>query len=138
MTRDEAMRFLVEGTRTGTLATASATGDPHVAPVWFVVAGDDVVFTTGEHTVKGRHLFANGRAALSVDVAEFPYSFVVVRGPVSLDENAPDMLAWSTRIAERYVPPGQARSYGERNAVSGELLCRLRIEKITGVADIAT
>jgi PPOX class probable F420-dependent enzyme len=137
MTRAEAVDFLADGTRTGHLATASRSGVPHVAPIWFVVADDDLVFTTGRETVKGRHLRANPRAALTVDVAEYPYHFVVIRGPVSIDENAADRLAWATRIAERYVPAGRAREYGERNAVEGELLCRLGIERISGARDIA-
>jgi PPOX class probable F420-dependent enzyme len=137
MTRDEAMAFLADGTRTGKLATASPSGDPHVAPIWFIVDGDDLVFTTGENTMKGRHLFATGRAALAVDESVFPYSFVLVRGPVSLDENPPDMPVWATRIADRYVPAGRGPEYGARNGVPGELLCRLRIEHLTGGRDIA-
>jgi PPOX class probable F420-dependent enzyme len=136
MTRDEAFAFLADGTRTGKLATAR--GDrPHVAPVWFVVDGDDLVFTTGEDTVKGRHLRANPQAALSVDVDVYPYSFVVVRGPVRWQSGAADLLEWSTRIAARYVPVEQADAYGRRNAVPGELLCRLHVEHMTGFVDIA-
>jgi PPOX class probable F420-dependent enzyme len=108
-----------------------------VAPVWFVVDADDLVFTTGDQTVKGRQLRANPQAALSVDVDVYPYSFVVVRGRVSWDPSAPDLLEWSTRIAARYVPAGQADAFGRRNAVPGELLCRLHMEHVTGVADIA-
>jgi PPOX class probable F420-dependent enzyme len=137
MSRVEAVDFLAEGTRTGNLATASRSGAPHVAPIWFVVADDDLVFTTGRDTVKGRHLRANPRAGLTVDIAEYPYHFVVVRGPVSIDDHAADLLTWATRIAERYVPAGRAREYGERNTVDGELLCRLRMERISGVRDIA-
>lgn len=137
MTRQDAIDFLELGSRTGKLATASATGAPHVAPVWFLVDGEDLVFTTNENTVKGRNLRANPHAALSVDVSEYPYSFVVVRGPVSLDGNAVDLLAWTTRIAERYVPTRRAPEYGERNAVDGELLCRLRVERIHGALDVA-
>jgi PPOX class probable F420-dependent enzyme len=137
MTRQQAIEFLSVGTRTGRLATASPTGSPHVAPVWFVVDGDDVVFTTSEATIKGRNLRANPQAAMTVDVSEFPYDFVVVRGPVSLDERSPDLLTWATRLAERYVPPGRAREYGERNAVEGEMVCRLRMERLSGVSDIA-
>src|SRR6476661_8402227 len=103
MNRDEVLRFLAEGTRTGMLATASPTGRPHVAPIWFVVDGDDLVFTTAKASVKGRNLAANPRAALSVDVSEFPYDFAVVRGPVTTVEFPPDMLTWTTRTAERYV-----------------------------------
>jgi PPOX class probable F420-dependent enzyme len=137
MTRQEAIDFLSVGSRTGRLATASPTGAPHVAPVWFLVDGEDLVFTTGEETVKGRNLRANPRVALMVDVSEYPYDFVVVRGTVTLDGHAPDLLAWTTRLAERYVPGRRAREYGERNAVEGEMLCRVHIERIIGAVDIA-
>jgi PPOX class probable F420-dependent enzyme len=137
MSRAEAIKFLAEGTRTGRLATASPTGSPHVAPVWFLVDGDDLVFTTARDTIKGRHLRANPRAALTADVDVFPYSFVVVRGPVTVEEHAADLFMWATRIAERYVPAGQAEAYGRRNAVPEEMLCRLHIDRIAGQADIA-
>jgi PPOX class probable F420-dependent enzyme len=137
MNRQDAIDFLGMGSRTGKLATASPTGRPHVAPIWFVVDGSDLVFTTQEDTVKGRNLRANPQAALTVDVSEYPYSFVVVRGPVSLDPHAADLLTWTTRIAERYVPARRAPEYGKRNAVEGELLCRLRVERISGTYDIA-
>jgi PPOX class probable F420-dependent enzyme len=137
MTRQEAIDFLAMGSRTGKLATASPAGEPHVAPVWFVVDGDDLVFTTAVQTVKGRNLRANPRAALTVDVSEYPYGFAVVRGPVGLEEQAPDLLAWTTRIAGRYVPARLAPDYGRRNAVDGELLCRLRIDRISGAGDVA-
>src|SRR5512142_719077 len=120
MTHEEAMRFLAEGAHTGKLATASASGAPHVAPIWFLVDGDDLVFTTGIGTLKGRHLRANPRAALAVDREEYPHSFVVVRGPVTVEHAAADLLLWTTRIAERYVPPGLADRYGQRNAVPDE------------------
>jgi hypothetical protein len=42
MNHDEATAFLAEGTRTGKLATASPTGAPHVAPLWFTGARDVV------------------------------------------------------------------------------------------------
>lgn len=137
MTRDEAISYLTGGTRTGKLATASTVGAPHVAPVWFVLDGDELVFTTGSTTVKGRHLRANPRAALSVDSDEFPYAFVAVRGPVSLSTTHDDLLLWSTRIAERYVPEGRAEEFGRRNAVEGEMVCRLKLERVTGILDIA-
>lgn len=78
-----------------------------------------------------------GRSASSPDVEEFPYVFVVVRGAVDVDEHAADLLACSTRLAERYVPADQAAEYGKRNAVDSEMLCRLRIDRWTGYRDIA-
>ena len=137
MNDDEAIAFLTHGTRTGKLATSSASGVPHVAPVWFVADGRDLVFTTFHESVKGRQLQANPIAALCVDDEVYPFGFVVVRGPVAIVEGAPDLLHWATRIAERYVPAGRAAEYGQRNAVEGELLCRLRLDRVTGATEIA-
>jgi PPOX class probable F420-dependent enzyme len=137
MDKNEVLAFLAEGTRTGKLATASAAAAVHVAPVWFVVDGQDLVFTTGRDTVKGRNLLAARRAALAADDEQYPYAFVTVRGPVGIEEEAGDLLAWTTRIAERYVPAGQAEAFGRRNAVPGELLCRLRADKVVGGRDVA-
>jgi PPOX class probable F420-dependent enzyme len=94
-------------------------------------------FTTGRDTVKGRHLRANPRAALTVDTEQYPFTFVLVRGPVTVEERAADLLLWATRLARRYVPAGRADEYGRRNAVDGELLCRLHLTHIAGVRDIA-
>jgi PPOX class probable F420-dependent enzyme len=137
MTRQEAIDFICVGSRTGKLATASPSGKPHVAPVWFVVDGDDLVFTTAEQTVKGRNLQTNPYAALTVDVSEYPYAFAVVRGSVTLERHASDLLAWTTKIAERYVPSRLAPDFGKRNAVDGEALCRLHIDRISGALDVA-
>ena len=137
MTREEALAFLAEGSRTGKLATASPTGAPHVAPVWFVVDGESVVFTTWHTTVKARNLTANPRAALACDDDRFPFSFVVIRGRVEVDRAAPDLSDWAHRLAARYVPPERVEEYGGRNAVEGEWLCRLHIEQVVGEAALA-
>jgi PPOX class probable F420-dependent enzyme len=134
--REEAMVFLADGTRTGKLATATLDGAPHVAPLWFIVAGDDLVFTSARESVKTRYLRANPRAALAVDVEEFPYHFVVASGPVSIDEDAADLLTWTTAIAAHYVPPGRAEEYGRIYADAREVLCRLHAEHITGARDV--
>ena len=46
MSPDEVRAFLLTGTRTGKLGVSLPGGQPHVMPVWFVLDGDDVVFTT--------------------------------------------------------------------------------------------
>jgi PPOX class probable F420-dependent enzyme len=138
MSREEAIEFLMAGTRAGKLATASPTGAPSVAPLWFTVDGDDVVFSTGRDSVKGRHLAANPRAALTVDSDEFPYAYVSVRGPVTLTDDPDVLVEWNTRLAERYVPEGRAEEYGKRNSSPGMLVCRLRMERIAAWAEIAS
>jgi len=137
LTRDEGLAFLAEGTRTGKLALGGGRG-PIVVPVWFVVDGDDLVFTTGKATAKGKRLRADPRAALCADDETFPYGYVQVRGTVALSEPPPDeQLPWTTRIAQRYVPADQAEAFGRRNAGIDELLCRLRVERVVALADVA-
>jgi len=136
MTDEQARAFLAEGSRTGKLATTRADGRPHVAPVWFVPDGDDLVFMTGANTVKGRTLRRDPRAALTVDLQEPPYAFVLVEGAVTISEDLEEMLPLSIAIARRYVGDAAAEQYGRRNAVAGELLVRLRPTKIVAVADL--
>jgi PPOX class probable F420-dependent enzyme len=137
MTRDQWHRFLSEGTRTGKLATVRADGGPHVAPVWFLMDGDDLVFNTGKETVKGRNLARDGRVALCVDDERPPFSFVVVHGTAELSEDLAEVRHWATRIAARYMGEDRAEEYGARNGVPGELLVRVRIDKAVAVADLA-
>jgi len=52
MSLDEYKSFLLEGARTAKLATVRKEGRPHVAPVWFDLDSDEVVFTTWHESVK--------------------------------------------------------------------------------------
>jgi PPOX class probable F420-dependent enzyme len=137
MTREEAISFLAAGTRTAKLATVTGEGRAHVVPIWFVLDGDEPVFTTGGDTVKGRNLRRDGWACLCVDDERPPFAYVQVRGPVTVAERAPDLLDWATRIAERYVGAKEADAYGRRNAVDTELLVRVHPEKVIALDDIA-
>ncbi|MCG6494539.1 PPOX class F420-dependent oxidoreductase [Kitasatospora sp. A2-31] len=138
MTEAEWRAFLSAGTRTAKIATTRADGRPHVAPVWFLLDGDEIVFNTGAATVKGRTLARDGRVMLCVDDDRPPFSFALVQGTARLSDDLPEVRAWATRIAARYMGEELAEQYGARNGVPGELLVRVAIEKVTaerGVAD---
>ncbi|HEV2887725.1 MAG TPA: PPOX class F420-dependent oxidoreductase [Jatrophihabitans sp.] len=137
MTDEQARTFLAAGRRTGKLATTRADGRPHVAPIWFVLDGDDLIFMTGANTVKGRTLRRDPRAALTVDLEEPPYAFVMVEGSVEISEDLEEMLPASIAIARRYMGDAEAEAFGRRNAVAGELLVRLRPSKIVAIDDLA-
>lgn len=137
MTDDQARTFLAEGTRTGKLATVRADGSPAVAAIWFVLDGDDLVFTTATDTVKARALRRDPRAALIVDLEEPPFGYVLVRGSVTISTDLDEMLPIATRIAARYMGAERADAYGRRNAVTGELLVRLHPDRISAYAGIS-
>jgi hypothetical protein len=137
MTDAQMRAFLSSGTRTGKLATTRTDGRPHVAPVWFVLDGDDVVFMTGADTVKGKSLRHDPKAAMVVDLEAPPYAFVMIEGPVAISDDVEEMLGLSTAIARRYMGDELAEEYGRRNAVEGELLLRLRMDRVVAIDDLA-
>ncbi|MGA6173589.1 PPOX class F420-dependent oxidoreductase [Streptomyces sp. NPDC012600] len=137
MTDEEWRAFLSEGTRTAKVSTVRADGSPHIAPVWFLLDGDSLVFNTGKKSVKGRNLERDGRVSLCVDDDRPPYAFAVVQGRAELSEDPEELLRWATRIAGRYVRPEAAEEFGRRNGVPGELVVRVRIDKVIALADMA-
>lgn len=137
MDRNEALSFLAAGARTGKLATTRADRRPHVTPIWFVLDGEDVVFTTWHTTVKAANLAREGRAALLVDDERPPFSYVLVEGTVRISDDLEAMLPIATRIGGRYMGEDNAVAFGRRNAVDGELLVRLTPDRIVAQANIA-
>lgn len=141
MDRDEWLAFVMQGTRTGKLATVRKDGSPHVAPVWFVIDtaddGDHIVFTTGADTVKGYAVRRDPRLSMVVDVETPPFSFVQFQAEAVVSEDVTEMLDWATRLGGRYMGADQAEAFGKRNAVPGELLIRARITKVVALAEIA-
>jgi PPOX class probable F420-dependent enzyme len=137
MTPEQTRAFLLHGTRTAKVATVARDGRPHIVPVWFVLDGEEIVFTTARDSVKGRHLARDDRIALCVDDEDPPFAYVAVRGRARLIEGAPDMLDWTTRIAARYMGQSEADAYGRRNADPSELLVRVQPERVIAKADVA-
>ncbi|MFJ9946485.1 PPOX class F420-dependent oxidoreductase [Kitasatospora sp. NPDC091207] len=137
MTEAEWRAFLAAGTRTAKIATTRADGRPHVAPVWFLLEGDEIVFNTGAGTVKGRTLARDGRVMLCVDDDRPPFSYVLVQGTARLGDDLAEVRAWATRIAARYMGEELAEQYGARNGVPGELLVRVKIEKVSAEHGVA-
>jgi PPOX class probable F420-dependent enzyme len=137
MTDEEWRAFVSQGTHTGKLATTRADGSPHVAPIWFLLDGDDVVFTTHRETVKGRNLARDGRVALCVDDDRPPFRFVVLQGRARLSEDLEELRGWAARIGGRYMGEDRAEEFGARNGVPGELLVRVTVDKVLAQKAIA-
>jgi PPOX class probable F420-dependent enzyme len=145
MSDDEVTAFLTsDPPHTGKLATVRSDGRPHVAPIWFVVdqADDrdglgDLVFNTGEDTLKGRTLRRDPRAALCVDDEKPPYAFVIVEGTVTISEDLDELRRWAAIIGGRYMGRERAEEFGKRNGVAGELVVRLHPTSIVSAADLS-
>jgi hypothetical protein len=111
---DEVRAFLTAlPARPAILATVRADGRPHV------------------------NLRRTGWAAMSVDDDAAPFSFVTVEGPVAISDDLADVRHWAGVIGGRYMGDHRTDEYGERNGVPGELVVRLRPEKVVSAADVA-
>jgi len=137
MTPEEIRSFLLQGTRTGKLGWVARDGRPHVAPVWFTLDGDDVIFNTHEDSGKAKALAREGQACLLVDLEEAPYGFVKIDGTVTFEDDLDRVRAVATEIGGRYMGADRAEEYGARNGTPGERIVRLTPTKITGVAGVS-
>ena len=89
---EEVIAFLSDGTRTAKLGYVAADGRPLVAPVGFIVEGNQLVFNTGKEGAKGRALSRGPRVVVCVDDQHPPFSFVQVQGIASTSEDPSDLL----------------------------------------------
>ena len=133
----ESRTFLLNGTRTAKLATVRADGRPHIAPVWFVLDGDTIVFTTWHTTVKATNLRRDPRVSLCIDDETPPFAYAQIEGTAQLLAEPDELAYWATRIAGRYMGEALAETYGKRNGVVGELLVRVTPTKIIFQQNIA-
>lgn len=134
---DDVIAFLSEGTRTGMLGYLASDGRPLVAPVWFVVDGQDLVLNTGKETAKGRALARDPRVVVCVDEPHPPFSFVQVQGTAALSEDPDELRDIATRTGGRYMGADRAEEFGRRNGVPGELVVRITPTKVIKAFNVA-
>ena len=135
--RDPDVRaFLSHGTRTGKIAWTARDGRALVAPIWFLLEDDTLVFNTGADTAKVRALARDPRLTLCVDLEEPPFAFVQVQGSVTLSEDPDELLRTATALGARYMGAERAEEFGRRNGVPGELVVRLHPAKVIAALDM--
>ena len=137
MSEAERQAFLRDPVRPAMVSTVRADGRPHVAPIWYDLDGDVLVFTTGASTVKGHNLQRDPRVALCVQDDKPPFSFVLLEGLAQLSEDPDELRSWATRIGGRYMGAERAEAYGARNGVPGELLVRVSPVRWSSAAAVA-
>lgn len=127
--------------RTAKLAVTRRDGSPHVAPVWIDLddsgAEPRIVFMTSAETVKGRAILRDGRVSLCLDDERPPFAFLTVSGTTETSTDPDVLLAWSTRIAGRYMGADRADEYGRRNAVPPEMVVWVEPTRIVAKVDVA-
>lgn len=123
--------------RTAKLGIVRKDGSPHVSPVWIALDGDDIMFMTSEHSLKGKAILRDGRVSICVDDERPPFAFVTIAGTATTSRDPDELLAWGTKIGGRYMGEENGARFGERNAVPGELLIRVTVTRVTAKVDVA-
>ena len=139
MTKDEIRNFLLKGTFTGKLGTINKDGTPHVVPIWYTLDEDDnIIFNTGDETVKAKNIGRDSRVRLCVDDQTPLFSFVTIDGIAEIISNEPsEVYKWAKIIAARYMGYNKSEAYGRRNSAEGELLIKIKPIRVIGQKDIA-
>ena len=108
----EAQRRFVESSRVGHLATADASGAPHLVPVCFALREATLYITVDEKPKRRdrplkrvRNILENPRAAFVVDRWDEDWTrlgWVMLRGPAEILDSGAEHDAAQDRLRERY------------------------------------
>jgi PPOX class probable F420-dependent enzyme len=137
MTDEEWRQLVLEKPRPAVAAVTRTDGRPHATPVWIDLDGDQIVFTTGAASGKGRSLRRNPRISLVVQDEEPPFAFVTLEGTVTISEDLSDLRYWAGRLGGRYMGKDKAEVYAARNGVPGELLVRVTVQRVSAYRNVA-
>ena len=139
MTKDEIKNFILQGTFTGKLGTINKDGTPHVVPIWYTVDGEgNIIFNTGDKSVKAKNIRRVNRVRLCVDDQTPLFSFVIIDGIAEIISDEPsEVYKWAKIIAARYMGYNKSEEYGRRNSAEGELLVKIKPIRVIGEKNIA-
>jgi len=127
--REECYAMLREPGRDAIVATLRPDGTPHAVPVWYVVDGEDLVFTTWLTTVKARNLRANPHVALCISSPSDPTAYVLFEGEAEINETpAGPEARLMALIYERYGEPFNG------TFTEGTIFVRVHPRRISGAS----
>ena len=124
---NEKFLAILQGPYTGVLTTLFSDGSPQSTPLWFLLDGDDILFSTTAGKQKLRNIARDARATFAVYNPTNDMSYVEVRGTIDVTED----LTANTR--DRIV---QKHGYADGSAFDApgtqRFTLRLTPTKITG------
>ena len=94
-----AQRAFLEEKRFAVVGTKNADGTPHLAVMWYLVDGDDIVVNSAQGRRKDRNLAADPRMSV---VIEDGYRWLRVDGTARIDHDQTIAHAVIRRLASRY------------------------------------
>ena len=106
---------ILQGPYTGVLTTLFADGSPQSTPLWFLLDGDDILFSTTSGKQKLRNIARDPRATFAVYNPTNDMSYVEVRGTITVSQdptaNTRDRIVQKHGYTDgsSFDPPGTQR-----------------------------
>ena len=126
VTLNEASRALIDGNNFASIATVNPDGSPQTSVVWVTRDGDDLLFSTVVGRRKELNLRRDPRVSVTIFDQEQPYSYIEVRGSVTLDETGGRELI--DALSHKYRGEG----YPVEAEGTVRVVIRLTPQKVTG------
>ena len=103
---DEPARQTLEQPVVARVSTITPDGYPHTTPVWFILAGDDIVIFGNRNTRKMKNIQNNPKGSLAIGGDEAGTPAYLVVGDFTIEDD-PDH-AWAEKITRHYESPEKA------------------------------
>jgi PPOX class probable F420-dependent enzyme len=123
----EAAKAWIDGHEFATIATIMPDGRPQLSVVWISRDGDDLLVSTVKGRRKHLNLERDPRATVLVYPREHPYTYLEVRGTVSMTEDGGVELI--NRLNEAYHP-GAGRYTGDDGTENVRVVVRIAPDKV--------
>ena len=120
----EPARALLDRPEHATVASVEPSGQPQLSVVWVKRDGDDVLFSTVRGRRKTANLERDPRATLLVFPAEDPYTYLELRGSVTLEDDPEQALI--EELSHKYL----GKAYPWRNPAEQRVVVRLTPAKV--------
>jgi PPOX class probable F420-dependent enzyme len=123
-------RFLQEK-RFAVVGTKNLDGSPHLAVMWYLIDGDEIVVNSAQGRVKDRNLAADPRMSL---VVEDGYRWLRVDGRTRIEHDQAITHQDIRRLAARYYQDEQKVEQAMRDNFSRQhrITYRLPIRRVSG------
>jgi len=126
-----AQRRFLEEKRFAVVGTKNLDGSPHLAVMWYLIEGDEIVVNSAQGRVKDRNLAADPRMSL---VIEDGYRWLRVDGRARIEHDQAITHQDIRRLAARYYKDEQRVERAMRDNFSRQhrITYRLPIRRVSG------
>jgi len=124
-------RAFLKEKRFAVVGTANPDGSPHLAVMWYLVDGDDIVLNSAQGRIKDRNLAQDARMSI---VVEDEYRWIRIDGRARIEHDQTIAHADIRRLAARYYEDERKVDESVRNNFSKQhrITYRLPVHRVAG------